>query len=69
MPGKWEAAIDQGSFAEFLTMKTLKCKENNQLIEISGDISIYRPSRYNWPIFGFCRYIGIGENGRFYWPQ
>jgi len=25
-----------------------------------------RPGRYIWPIFGFCRYIGIGQNGRFY---
>jgi len=22
-----------------------------------------------WPIFGFYRYIGIGQNGRFYRPQ
>jgi len=22
-----------------------------------------------WPIFGFCQYIGIGQNGWFYRPQ
>ena len=25
----------------------------------TGDSLIYRPGRYNWPIFEFCRYIGI----------
>jgi len=28
----------------------------------SRDKPIYQPSRYKRPIFGFCQYIGIGQN-------
>jgi len=36
---------------------------------IIRDRPIYRPGWYNQPIFGFWRYIGIGQNGRFCQPQ
>jgi len=43
-------------------------QENKILVSIR-DRLIYWPGRYNQLIFGFFRYIGIGQNGRFYQPQ
>jgi len=41
--------------------------KNGFVLMFSRERPIYQPGRR--PIFGFCRYIGISQNGQFYWPQ